>query len=447
MVKLNLIRSLSISLLVLVVFTSCNKKEIVPLSTDEKLLTALEEAADGLGVEYYILPASDDYNSIPQDPLNPLTPAKVTLGKLLFHETGLGTDPLQIESANTYSCASCHHASAGFQAGVRQGLGEGGVGFGEIGEARRKASTYFSEVVDAQTIKTPSILNTAFQPNMLWSGSLGANGVNVGTEEHWVLNTAQDENFLGFDGVETQAITGQDIHRMEVVGNPIFTLPEYEALIAEAFPGEPFDRDKAGLAMAAYERTVLANKAPWQEYLKGDLSAMSEEEKQGALLFFSKARCYECHTGPALNSMGFHALGMNDMEGPRIFGFDVHNSAKNGRGGFTEKTADMNKFKVPQLYNLKDSPFMGHGGNFTSVKSIIEYKNKAVVQNPNINMNNLSDKFVPLELTAEEIDFLTLFIEESLRDPDLERYVPAALPTGFCFPNNDTQSQVDLGCN
>ena len=43
-------------------------------------------------------------------------------------------------------------------------------------------------------------------------------------------------------------------------------------------------------------------------------------------------------------------------------------------------------------------------------------------------MNNLSDKFVPLCLTSEEIDQLTLFIEESLRDPDLTRYVPEALP-------------------
>ena len=153
MVKLKPLRSLSVNLLVLTLIVSCNNKEVVPLSTDDQLLAALEEASNGQGVEYFILPASDDYDNIPQDPLNPITPAKVELGKLLFHETALGTDPLQIETANTYSCASCHHASAGFQAGVRQGLGEGGIGFGVNGEARLKSTTYFSEVVDAQTIK------------------------------------------------------------------------------------------------------------------------------------------------------------------------------------------------------------------------------------------------------------------------------------------------------
>ena len=46
--------------------------------------------------------------SIPQDPKNPITQAKIDLGKLLFHETGLALNPKKSEGANTYSCASCH---------------------------------------------------------------------------------------------------------------------------------------------------------------------------------------------------------------------------------------------------------------------------------------------------------------------------------------------------
>ena len=90
-----------------------------------ELEEALIEASDGIGKSFFELPASDDFASIPQDPLNPLTKDKVALGKLLFHETGLGIHPKLDLGKETYSCASCHFASAGFQACRQQGIGEG----------------------------------------------------------------------------------------------------------------------------------------------------------------------------------------------------------------------------------------------------------------------------------------------------------------------------------
>ena len=62
------------------------------------------------GLYGLILPDSDNYSKISQDLLNPLSTAKVQLGKLLFHETALATDASFSEKTNTYSCASCHHA-------------------------------------------------------------------------------------------------------------------------------------------------------------------------------------------------------------------------------------------------------------------------------------------------------------------------------------------------
>jgi len=134
------------------------------------------------------------------------------------------------------------------------------------------------------------------------------------------------------------------------------------------------------MAIAAYERTILSNQAPWQDWLRGNTSAMSDSEKRGAIAFFGKAECGSCHNGPALNSMSFHALGMEDLTGA-----DVVNGNDNdlGRGGFTQNPEETDKCKTPQLYNLKDSPFYGHGGNFNSVREVIEYKNNAVPQNIN----------------------------------------------------------------
>ena len=75
----------------------------------------------------------------------------------------------------------------------------------------------------------------------------------------------------------------------------------------------------AGLAVAAYERTVLANQAPFQAWLRGNTGALTDRQKAGATVFFGKAGCVSCHTGPALNSMAFHAIGMNDLDdGPAL---------------------------------------------------------------------------------------------------------------------------------
>jgi cytochrome c peroxidase len=108
----------------------------------------------------------------------------------------------------------------------------------------------------------------------------------------------------------------------------------------------------------------------------------------------------------------------------------------------------MFKFKVPQLYNLKDSPFYGHGGSFTSVREVIEYKNNGQPSNVEvIGSSQLASQFGPLGLTEEEVNQLTAFVENALHDPNLHRYEPRSLPSGMCFPNGDSLSMKDLGCN
>jgi cytochrome c peroxidase len=155
-----------------------------------------------------------------------------------------------------------------------------------------------------------------------------------------------------------------------------------------------------------------------------------------------------CHTGPALNSTTFHALGMPDLAGPGVFGeVAVDENESLGRGSFTGLEADSYKFKTPQLYNLKDSPFLGHGGTFNSVREVIEYKNRAEPARPSVPASRLAEAFRPLGLTPAEVEALDAFVSQALYDPDLARYQPASLPSGNCFPVNDAQSRVDLGCN
>ena len=422
---------------------------------DDYVQTPLQSSLEKQIIELFgskeslILPASNDYNIIPNDAKNSITKAKVELGKLLFHETFLGKNPKMDESMNSYSCASCHHAAAGFQSGLLQGIGEGGIGFGLRGEGRLKSSSYLERDLDVQPIKSPSILNVAYQDVMLWNGQFGAVGSNAGTEANWTVGTPKENNSLGFEGVETQAIAGIGVHR-QLIDEDFIKSSSYKALFDVAFPNDTEDncytKLNAALAIAAYERTVLSNEAPFQLWLNGDDFAMSDDELQGARLFFDKGQCYTCHSGPGLNGMEFHALGMNDLAGENVLTV-IDEATKKGRGGFTGNSEDDYKFKTPQLYNLKDVDFYGHGGSFTSVRDIISYKNEAAHENSDVSSNKLSSLFQPLNLTDEEVDLITLFVENSLYDPNLKRYQPVSLPSGNCFPNADSQSSIDMGCN
>jgi len=289
-----------LSVLVFAVFiSSCRKDDDnVPSELDEQLEDALEKASNGVGKSFYVMPSSSDLAAIPQDPKNPLTTQKVELGKFLYHETGLAVSPMMDDSKGQFSCASCHFASAGFQANRFQGLSEGGQGFGINGEGREKKPSY--------------------------------------------------------------------------------------------------DGSMAGL-----------------------------------------------------NNMEFHAIGLQDLHDcpEEVLNTMEDDPAHLGRGSFTGLSEDMYKFKVPQLYNIMDSPFLGHGSSIRSTRAMVEYKNRAIQQNPDVPASQLADEFIPLNLSEEEIVDIVAFINQALYDPNLKRYEPESLPSGNCFPFSDPMARVDLGCD
>jgi len=419
---------------------------------DQQLESAIENASDGNGLSYFTLPTSDDLSAIPQDPKNPLTVNKVELGKLLFHESGMSTNTKKEIGKNTVSCASCHFAQAGFQAGRFQGIGEGGLGFGVNGEGRTKGALYPADLIDVQPIRSSSALNMAYQTNVLWNGQFGATGLNVGTEEEWTEYTPKAVNHLGYEGLETQAIAGIDVHRMEC-DEDFMAGMSYKSMFDQAFSDFPleerYSNETAGLAIAAYERTLMSTEAPFQRWLKGENNAMTDQEKRGALLFFGDAGCVSCHTGPALNEMDFKAIGMKDLYelGSEVFNASAESVENKGRGGFTGNPDDNYKFKVPQLYNLEESPFYGHGSSFNSIRDVIDYKNKAVAENSTVPASQLDEEFVPLNLTEDEVTDIAVFIEKALKDPNLNRYVPESVLSGACIPFNDPLAANQLGCD
>ena len=418
---------------------------------DVQLEKALLRIAPDQDLNYFKLPESTDLAAIPQGVGNPLTPEKVALGKMLFYETGVGLDSKYPNSKGTYSCSSCHLPTAGFMPGRVQGIADGGVGFGRNGEGRGKLPNYAPNEIDAQEARPISLLNVAYVTNSMWSGKFGANHNNKGTESLWKNDPDLKTNELGLDGPEAQNIIGTTTHRMIFDRAYVLDTMGYREMFDKAFPNVPveerYGRVTASFALTAYIRTLLPTKAPFQQWVKGDLEAMNDQQKQGAMLFFGKAGCYRCHKGGSLNSNEFQAVGVKDLyEAPGVFNAFPDSKRNFGRGGFTQKQEDMFKFKVPSIYNMKDSPFYFHGSSKHSLADVVEYFNNAIPENPRVPKENLSPYFHPLNLTEEEKANLLAFLADGLRDPDLMRYAPERVLSGNCFPDNDPVSRVDMGC-
>jgi len=293
-------RVLTIFIGAMLLLGACASEES-SLDTDLKFAINTAKSSDGLSS--FRMPSSDNFTAIPQDLNNPITKAKVELGKMLFHEPGFGTVGEFDEMTRTYSCASCHHAGGGFQANLPQGIGDGGIGFGQSGEGRQVDRFVEMAKVDVQSIRTPAALNAAFQTNLFWNGQFGATAVNAGTSSLWADDTPLATNRLGFEGVETQAIAGLTIHRQQVDQQSVEELG-YKQMFDRAFANisasERYTNESAGLAIAAYERTIMASQSPFQKWLRGGTIWMSDEEKAGGILFFGKGNCVSCHNGPGL---------------------------------------------------------------------------------------------------------------------------------------------------
>ncbi|NNF36192.1 MAG: cytochrome-c peroxidase [Saprospiraceae bacterium] len=428
---------------------ACTKDRMPTLiELDNQLSQNIEGASPDGTLDYYVLP-QDDLDAIPQDPKNPLTRDKVELGKFMFFDTGLAMGALKEEGLGTYSCASCHIPEAGFRPGNFQGVADGGIGFGLLGENRLRNTEYLENELDVQSARPLSMVNVAYVKNTFWNGQFGGGGVNVGTEGVWDLLEDTERNHQGFEGIETQNFEGLITHRITInkeLLEDLGYLEMYDGVFGDVPEEDRYTIRTASFAFSAYIRSIISDKAPFQEWLQGNKRALSADEKNGAILFFGKAQCYNCHYQQNLGSLEFHALGVNDMDQIPSYNTSPDDRRNLGRGGFTLREEDNYKFKVPGLYNIGDSEHYFHGASKRTLEEVIEYKILAEGENPRVPEERISEKFNTLVLSETEKAQLLVFLKNGLRDPDLIRYQPTSVPSGSCFPNNDYQSRLDLGC-
>ncbi len=244
------------------------------------------------------------------NPVNPVTDAKVKLGKILYYDNRLSKD-------QTQSCNTCHNLAAFGVDNLPTSPGDNGI---------------------PGTRNSPTVLNAALKTAQFWDGR------NKDVEEQAggpILNPAEmaipSEQFL--------------IDRLKKV-------EMYQTLFANAYPGEadPLTYKNIRHAIAAFERTLLTP-SPFDNYLAGDYDALKEQEKNG-LKAFLDAGCIACHSGSL--------LGGTMLQKFPLFGKyeDYVPGDKPDYGKYVETKVETDKFMffVPQLRNVeKTAPYLSDG--------------------------------------------------------------------------------------
>lgn len=316
---------------------------------------------------------------------NPITPAKVKLGKLLFFDPILSAD-------NTISCAHCHHPDHGFSDGRTTSMGFRAKGFG----VDRTGG-------DALPRHAPSIWNAAYNPTQFWDGR------------------AKD--------LEQQAEGPmQDTHEMNENADNLVkelrAIPEYVRLFQESFGGAAeaaVTFRNVTKAIATFERTILTFNSKYDRYANGDSAALNESEKRGLQLFRSlKTRCFECHSFPTFSDGSFRVIGVPDSEGQAR---DLGRAKVPGQG-------PEGAFKVPTLRNVElSAPYM-HNGQFATLEEVIDFYAKGGGhQFPNQTLA-IDDKIGTFDITPQEKSNLVSFLK-ALTDTSLLPEAPTKVPSGL----------------
>ncbi|MCB1021670.1 MAG: di-heme enzyme [Acidobacteria bacterium] len=290
-----------------------------------------------LGPYEWDLPPGFPYPRVPED--NPMTAAKVELGRHLFYDKRL--------SANqTQSCASCHKQERAFTDGKARGEGS-------TGEIHPRGPM--------------SIVNVAYNPVLTWANP----NVRKLSDQALVPLFGEDPVELGMSGQEAKLAA-----RLKAE-------PRYGPLFSEAFPGDadPYSVGNLTRAIASFERIIISGDAPYDRFRRGDdPNAISASAKRGEALFFSEElECFHCHGGVNFSStvdyfdkafpeIEFHNTGLYNLPGE--LSYPKQNA---GLFLFTEDPHDVGKFKPPTLRNIAlTAPYM-HDGSIATLAEVIEH--------------------------------------------------------------------------
>jgi cytochrome c peroxidase len=249
---------------------------------------------------------------------NPTTPAKVELGKMLYH------DP-RLSSTGTVSCSSCHNTMLGGEDNRPNSMGVNGQTGGR---------------------SAPTVWNAAFNAVQFWDGraaSLEAQAAGPVTNPIEMGMKSWDDVVIRLSSIEG-----------------------YKKAFADAFGGNAISKDTATKAIAAYERTLITPNSPYDKYTSGDKSAMTDQQVRG-MNKVAELGCTSCHSGPAFNGPGMFQKFPVNSNG--MYQAKYHFNKDLGLAEVTKKPEDEHMFKVPTLRNIALTAPYFHNG---AVKTLAE---------------------------------------------------------------------------
>ncbi len=328
--------------------------------------------------------------SIPKD--NPLTKAKIELGRQLFFDTRLSAD-------NTISCASCHHPDDAY--GRNTTFGEGVKGQ----KGGRNSPTAYNRILSSIQFwdgRAATLEDQAKGPI--------ANPIEMGNTHDAAVKTLK-----GIEG--------------------------YRLQFDRIFPGKGITIDTAAQAIASFERVLVTGPAPadfydpllnfqksfgddlkdlakfkaddaesyelyWKLKRASDAHPMSASAVRGRELFFGKANCTACHAGANFTDEKYHNIGVGmDKPNPDLGRFDQ-----------TKVDKDRGAFKTPTVRNVSQTgPYM-HDGSQQTLEEVVEWYDKGGHPNP-----YLSDKIKKLNLNAQEKEDLVSYMKALTGDLPIVR--------------------------
>ena len=295
-----------------------------------------ESVFEGLNTTYPVL-------EYPAD--NPNNAAAASLGERLFFDPILSVD-------SSISCASCHKPELGFATNDRVTPGVGGV----LGKRN-----------------SPSLLNVGFQPYFMREGG-------VPSLEMQVLVPLGDATEMAHNVVDAV----RRLNRNTGYRNEFLTVY-----------GDTASAFLLVRALANFERTLVDFDAPFDHFIQGDATALSNEAIKGGKLFYGKAACVQCHSGVLLTDFGFANNGTAIVD-----------STDYGRELLTNESGDRYVFKVPSLRRVQiTAPYM-HDGSVSTLADVVEQYNTG-----GANHSYTDSRIEPLGLSGSEKAQLVAFLE------------------------------------
>ena len=300
---------------------------------------------------------------IPAD--NPMTPAKVELGKQLYYDTRLSGD-------GSRACYSCHLRENGLTDGKPTAVGAYGVSLPRA---------------------SPTLWNIGYHSQYYWDGR--SNSLEAQARAAWSGGN------MGATGQEGRPSLDDICARLNQIAG-------YRRQFQAVF-NEQATPDNVVKAIAAFERTLVSNQSAWIHFREGNESALSEQARRGYALFDEKAKCTNCHAGLLLTDQQYHNVGIGMKAA----------TPDPGRFRVTMDPKDTGAFKTPTLLDISKSAPYFHDGSVATLEEALNLVLDGGIANPNLDRTNLQ----PVRLTdAEKADLLAF-----LRSLDIEYRV--AQPT------------------